>query len=502
MKKVIALVLTLGVMAGLLSGCGRTTAGNGRRADAGRLNIVTTIFPAYDWVRQLLGERGRDAELTMLLDSGVDLHSYQPTAEDIVRISGCDLFLYVGGESDQWVEDVLKKADNPHMRAINLLDLLGDAAKTEEARPGMQDEESHSHGCFRFADSDVRDRSLTDWSGAWQSVYPVLRDGTLEAVLAKRAETGHKTAEEVRRLYETGCQTEVERIVIDGEAGTMEFVRNGVSSKGVYRYKGYQICDCEPGKRSVRYLFEAAQGGPTPRYVELSDYGIGPGKAEHFRIYAGNDGFEALSRETEHRLTYYPSDMSGEEMVGEVLEHEQKQYDEHVWLSLKNARILCEKIAAVLGEVDPEHRAVYQGNAAVYLEKLAALDRSYQSVVDGAHGRTVLFADRFPFRYLADDYGLNYYAAFSGCSAESEASFETVAFLVNKADELGLPCVLTIEGQRHKLAETIVRDTGEKTKQILTMDSMQAVTAADVTNGATYLSVMEQNLRVLQRALG
>ena len=122
--------------------------------------------------------------------------------------------------------------------------------------------------------------------------------------------------------------------------------------------------------------------------------------------------------------------------------------------------------------------------------------------MDGAARKTVLFGDRFPFRYLADDYGLSYYAAFAGCSAESEASFETVSFLAKKVDELGLPCVLTIEGKNHKLAETIVRSTAGKNQKVLTMDSMQSMTSKDAANGATYLSVMEQNLSVLKEALG
>ena len=122
--------------------------------------------------------------------------------------------------------------------------------------------------------------------------------------------------------------------------------------------------------------------------------------------------------------------------------------------------------------------------------------------VDGAARKTVLFGDRFPFRYLADDYGLSYYAAFSGCSAESEASFETVSFLAKKVDELKMPCVLTIEGKNHKLAETIVQSTAGKNQKVLTMDSMQSTTSEDVANGTTYLSAMEQNLSVLKEALG
>lgn len=502
MKKAATFFLTLAFAASMLAGCAQQSGGGATREQGRRLRVVTTIFPEYDWVRQILRDKREDWDVTMLLDNGADLHSYQPTAEDMVRIADCDLFVYVGGESDAWVEDALQQAPNPDRRVINLLDVLGGAAKTEEARPGMQDEAGHRHGYTRFADSDVKDRSLADWSGSWQSVYPFLQDGTLDEVMARKAENGHQTAEEYRRYYETGYRTEVERITIDGEAGTMEFVKNGVSSKANYQYQGYQIYDYASGERGVRYFFAATSGDESaPRCVQFSDHGIEPGKAEHFHIYTGNDGFDALSQEMEHWPTYYPAGMTGREVAEEMLEHEEKEYDEHVWLSVKNAQLLCAHIAEVIGELDPENREAYQEHAAAYLEQLAALDRDYEKTVQQAVRKTILFADRFPFRYLVDDYGLHYYAAFSGCSAETEASFETVSFLAGKTDELALPCVLTIEGKQHRIAETIVQNTQEKTQKILTMDSMQGVTAGEVEKGMTYLSVMEQNLRVLQEAL-
>ena len=183
-------------------------------------------------------------------------------------------------------------------------------------------------------------------------------------------------------------------------------------------------------------------------------------------------------------------------------EHEDEEYDEHVWLSLKNAQTLCSAISAVLQQIDPDNKDTYAANASAYIKKLSALDADYQAAVDAATRKTVLFGDRFPFRYLAEDYGLRYYAAFAGCSAESEASFETISFLAGKVDELNLPCVLTIEGVQHKIAETIVRNTAAKNQKVLTMDSMQSTTSKDAANGTTYLSVMERNLSVLKEALG
>ena len=342
MKRIIPLCLALIITVGLLAGCGKQNEQTA--SDETRLRVVTTIFPEYDWVREILGDKADNAEVTMLLDNGADLHSYQPTADDIVKISECDLFIYVGGESDDWVDDALKNAANKNMKVINLLEALGERVKTEEAVEGMQEEE-HDH------DHD------------------------------------HEDADE-------------------------------------------------------------------------------------------HDD----AKEHDHE--------------------EEAEYDEHVWLSLKNAQTLCSAISGVLQQIDPDNKDTYAANASAYIKKLSALDADYQAAVNAATRKTVLFGDRFPFRYLAEDYGLRYYAAFAGCSAESEASFETISFLAGKVDELNLPCVLTIEGVQHKIAETIVRNTAAKNQKVLTMDSMQSTTSKDVANGTTYLSVMEQNLSVLKEALG
>lgn len=329
MKRIFSVLLAVMIAAAALCWNGISA----KAADAKRLSVVTTIFPEYDWVRQILGDKFPDADVTMLLDNGVDLHSYQPTVDDMVKIANCDLFIYVGGESDGWVENALKNAVNKDMKVINLLEVLGDSVKAEETVEGMQEEE-HNH-----EDADEHD-------------------------------------------------------------------------------------------------------------------------------------------------------------------HEEAEYDEHVWLSLRNAETLCEAISDALQQIAPDNKDAYAANTAAYAERLAALDADYQAAVDAAAYQTVLFGDRFPFRYLADDYGLSYYAAFVGCSAETEASFETITFLAGKMDEMNLPCVLTIEGAQHRIAQTIVENTTAKNQEVLAMNSMQSTTSKDVEKGATYLSVMEQNLSVLKQALG
>lgn len=331
MKKIIIAVLCMLLTAGALAGCGEKNKSE-KNAD---LSIVATIFPGYDWVREIMGDEAENADITMLMDNGTDLHSYQPTADDISKISKCDLFIYAGGESDEWVKDALKQAENKDMKVINMIEMLGDSVKTEEVVEGMESEHDHDHD----------------------------EDGD-----------HHDSDQEV-------------------------------------------------------------------------------------------------------------------------------EYDEHTWLSLKNAEMICEAIENDLSSLDPENKDIYKKNSEEYISKLSELDSKYQKTVDDAARKTVLFGDRFPFRYLTDDYGMDYYAAFVGCSAETEASFKTVKFLAEKVDELDLPCVMTIEGSDHKIAETIIRNTADKDQKVLTMDSMQAVTASDLKDGKTYLSVMEKNLEALKEAL-
>lgn len=343
-KKSLAVLAMAAIMILSMVGCGNKVSDSEASTNSGensstvniadgnvsdnKIKIVTTIFPEYDWVREILGDEINRADLIMLLDNGVDLHSYQPTAEDIMKISDCDLFVYVGGESDSWVDNALKEAVNKDMKVINLLEVLGDSVKEEEVVEGMQAEEEE-----------------------------------------------------------------------------------------------------------------------------------------------------------------------------EESEEEEPEYDEHVWLSLRNAQVLCNAIADALEEIAPDHADSYQKNVEAYNNRLSTLDEAYQSVVDKATRKTLLFGDRFPFRYLVDDYGLSYYAAFVGCSAETEASFETITFLAQKVDELHLSYVMTIEKSDQKIANTIIENTKEKNQQILTLDSMQSTTSEDVAKGTTYVSVMEENLNILMEAL-
>mgnify|MGYP004732644575 FL=1 len=507
MKKMIPLFLALAMAVGLLAGCGKKNNAETGESDSNKLSVVTTIFPEYDWVREILGGKAESTDLTMLLDNGVDLHSYQPTADDIVKISDCDLFIYVGGESDGWVEDALKESTNKDMKVIDLLEVLGDSVKTEETVEGMQETEhahDHSKEVSTFEDHEVQDRSLSDWAGSWQSAYPFALDGTLDDAFAAMAEEGEMTADEYKTYYQNGYKTDITNIDIAGDHIAFTY-EDGKKVGSDYKYIGYYIQNWSTGTKAAMYRFEAVdRTSGAPICIEFNDHMIESAAPEHFHIRMSNESFDAIVDPEKSWPTFFPADMTGEDlcehMEGHGHDHGEEK-DEHVWLSLKNAKTLVGAIADALQELDPDNKDTYAANASAYIEKLSALDGAYQSAVDGAARKTVLFGDRFPFRYLVDDYGLSYYAAFAGCSAESEASFETVSFLAKKVDELKLPCVLTIEGAQHRLAETIIQNTAGKNQKVLTMDSMQSMTSEDVANGTTYLSVMEQNLGVLKEAL-
>ena len=504
MKKIITLVLALAMAVSLFTGCGKKNNAETGESDPNKLSVVTTIFPEYDWVKEILGGKAESTDLTMLLDNGVDLHSYQPTADDIVKISDCDLFIYVGGESDEWVKNVLKNAVNKKMKVINLLEMLGDSVKTEEIVEGMQEDgHGHSHD-EQLTEDDIRDRSLSDFAGAWKSLHPYLLNGDLDKFCQHRAEEDEDsstTKDTYLEKYKASWQCDAEKISINGNTITFTYA-DGKTVSAEYTYAGYQPKLDDEGKiSSVRYQFETTSAD-APKYVQFNDHGHEPGEAEHFHIYFGNDGFDALMSGKTNPF-FVKDALSAEDILDELMGHDHgEEKDEHVWLSLKNAQTLCVTLADALCAIDPDNKNTYIANAAAYRDKLAALDADYKAAVDGAAHKTVLFGDRFPFRYLVDDYGLRYYAAFAGCSAETEASFETVSFLAKKVDELGLPCVLTIEGAQHRIAETIVQNTAGKNQKVLTMDSMQSTTSKDVASGATYLSVMEKNLSVLKEALG
>ena len=328
------------------------------KGNSNKISIVCTTFPQYDWVKNILGEEAERFNVTLLLDNGVDMHSYQPAVKDIATAGSSDLFIYVGGESDTWVEDALKEAKNKDLKAINLMETLDNFVKEEEVVEGMQEE---------------------------------------------RKSLGHSHEKSSKEKQE---QTQ---------------------------------------------------------------------KESHENSQEINGQKEAADEEPE--------------------------YDEHIWLSIRNAEIMVKNIEKAIEQLDSDNAKVYQTNAENYIKKLDTLDKQYANTIQNAKYKAILFGDRFPFRYMADDYDLKYYAAFAGCSAETMAGFETVTFLAKKADELRLPVILTIENSDGRIAEAVKSNTTKKNQKILAMNSLQSVTKEQLADGITYLQVMQENLSVLSEAL-
>lgn len=328
------------------------------KGNSNKISIVCTTFSQYDWVKNILGEEAERFNVTLLLDNGVDMHSYQPAVKDIATAGSSNLFIYVGGESDTWVEDALKEAKNKDLKAINLMETLGNSVKEEEVVEGMQEE---------------------------------------------RESLGHSHEKSSKEKQE---QTQ---------------------------------------------------------------------KESHENSQEINGQKEAADEEPE--------------------------YDEHIWLSIRNAEIMVKNIEKAIEQLDSDNAKVYQTNAENYIKKLDTLDKQYANTIQNAKYKAILFGDRFPFRYMADDYDLKYYAAFAGCSAETMAGFETVTFLAKKADELRLPVILTIENSDGRIAEAVKSNTTKKNQKILAMNSLQSVTKEQIADGITYLQVMQENLSVLSEAL-
>lgn len=333
-RKWIGILAVCGLLCGsLLAGCGteRAEGVSEEVQDDGRISVVTTIFPQYDFVRQIAGE---NVELKMLLKPGEETHSYEPTPQDIIAIQNSDIFIYVGGENDAWVEDILESMPEADMRTLKLMDCVDTVE--EEHVEGMQEQPGHSH----------------------------------------EEEEPHED-------------------------------------------------------------------------------------------------------ETEE-------------------EHSVHEIDEHVWTSPVNASAIVDKIKELLVQADPENRQIYEENAEAYEAELAELDAEFRDVVDNAGRSLVVFGDRFPFRYFADEYGLDYYAAFPGCASDTEPSAATMAFLINKVKEEEIPAVLKMELSNENIANAIAEATGT---EVRTFYSCHNLTAEEFEDGETYLSMMQKNVETLKEVL-
>ena len=303
------------------------------------LKVVCTIFPDYDWTKNIIGDVSDQVELSLIVKNGVDLHSFQPSTQDILEISTADILVYVGGVSDNWVSDVLKTVKNKDMKVVNLMEVLKDRVVVKEEIEGMQ---PHEH---------------------------------------------------------------------------------------------------------------------------------------------------------EHEVETDFSDINFKDTHNDIV------YDEHIWLSLENAKICCTAIAKEMALARPKLGRVFSKNCSNYIFNLDEMSSDFVKLAKNFKSNTLIFCDRFPFRYLLEDYGFNYYAAFAGCSAETEASFETIAFLSHKVQELEARAVVVIENSDKKIARTVIQNANRLDTKIATLDSMQSTTLDDAKNGKTYLDTMYKNLKTIQAVL-
>jgi len=315
MKKIL-LIITFAIILSGVTGCRQNKNATARNAN-GKINVTATIFPPYDFVRQIAGDR---VNLSMLLPPGAESHSFEPSPRDIITIQNSDIFIYGGGDSDNWIDRILQSMDTGNMRILAMMDAV--EVVEEEIVEGMEEEQEN--------------------------------------------------------------------------------------------------------------------------------------------------------------------------------EEEGIAYDEHVWTSPRNAILIVRAIAELLCETDTGNAELYRQNAAAYIAELERLDTAFENAAAGALRDTFVFADRFPFRYLADAYGLSYFAAFPGCSTETEPSAATVAFLINKIRAEKIPVVFHIELSNERMADTISGETGAKK---LLLHSCHNITKREFDSGLGYLEIMRRNVENLREAL-
>lgn len=324
--KVLALVCIVLALLGTLLSC---SAEQTKQGNADRPLVVATIFPPYDFARNVAGDY---ADVELLVDV-TDSHSYSPTAVDMLLIEECDIFIYTGGEGDQWAEDFLSTIDCKNKTVINMIDTVDLLFKeTDEAHHDHEHDHTHDHE----------------------------RDDRNEEIL----------------------------------------------------------------------------------------------------------------------------------------------YDEHVWLSPNNAKDITIAIASALCTIDPDRTEAYQANASSYCTALDALDAEFRGLAESAQRKTILVADRFPFRYLCEQYGLSYYAALPGCSSAADLTAVEYENLAEMLREEQLPVIFTAEYSDGTIARTVHREGGNEETEILTLHSCHTLTRGQISGGTSYLTLMRENIDALRTALG
>lgn len=356
-KKILVITFAISLMAIALTACGEKK--DTKKESNEKIKIVTTNFPPYDFVRAI----GKDkVDLKMLVKPGAESHSYEPSPQDIKDIQNADLFIYTGGENDEWVNKIMKSMDKKKPKTIKMVDCV--KVLDEETVEGMEPEEEHDH------DADAK-------------------------------------------------------------------------------------------------------------------------KDEHHDSSATEKHDEDKDKHDEDK--HEDSDKHDEDK-----DDHDHDIDEHVWTSPVNAIKICDKICDEMVKKDSKNEKFYKDNCKEYTKKLKELDKKFENIVKNAKRDTIIVGDRFPLRYFVERYHLKYYAAFLGCSDQTEANAKTISFLIDKTKELKAPVVFSIELSNGKIANTICEATGAKR---LTFNTCHNVTADQLKEGKTYLDLMSANLDVLKKAL-
>ena len=337
---IFGLVLVVGLLAFLVL--------NREKFEQKKYSVVSTSFPGYDFARAVT--KNTNISTKMLVKPGAETHTYEPTPQDIIDIKNADMFIYVGGDSDTWVEKILKDVDAKKTHVVKLVDLV--STVEEEIVEGMEDEDEHDHEHHHDHDHDH--------------------------------DHDHK-------------------------------------------------------------------------------------------------------HDHDHESHEHKHDHDEEEEGPEI--------DEHVWTSPKKAMEIVKKIAKVASEIDAAEKTKINDNAEKYVAEIAQVDKDLHQAIDGKISEIVV-ADRFPFRYFADEFSLKYAAAFSGCSEQTEASAKTISFLINKVKQEKIKKIYMIELSNGKIAETVSKDTGA---EVLELHSAHNVTADDFSKGVTYVDLMKRNLAALSK---
>ena len=266
----------------------------------------------------------------------------------------------------------------------------------------------------------------------------------------------------------------------------------------------------EPTPQDIKKIAEAdlfiTVGGENDAWVDHLLDSLGDKKPEIFKLVEAVDTVEeelveGMEDEEEHEHAHEHESshkIDKDEAKHKANEDDEHEIDEHVWTAPQNFSLMAEKLASRLAEMDPEHAEGFAENARTTAQQFDKLDKEIRQIVDHAKRKTLIFADRFPLRYFAVAYGLDYFAAFSGCSVNTEASPKTVAFLIDKVKEEKIPVVFTIEFSSGKIARAVCEATGAKHR---TFHSCHNISADELARGETTLSLMEKNLEVLKEAL-